>query len=93
MANPDFTVMKRFQRHESALRSLIGDGGGGGDDGGMEARLSAPEAAHLETRDRLTRIETRLDAVATKRDVASLGGDLPISCVQFIARAQPSLTS
>ncbi|WP_186263322.1 hypothetical protein [Burkholderia gladioli] len=46
------------------------DGGGGsGHDGGMETRIAALEAANLETRDRLTRIETRLDAVATKADL------------------------
>ncbi|MEM5371327.1 hypothetical protein V4C53_35580 [Paraburkholderia azotifigens] len=45
-------------------------GGGGGDDGGMEARMSALEAANLETRDRLIKIETRLDAIASKEDLA-----------------------
>ncbi len=36
----------------------------------MEARISALEAANLETRDRLARIETRMDSLATKEDVA-----------------------
>lgn len=35
----------------------------------MEARISALEAANLETRDRLARIETRLDSVATREDL------------------------
>lgn len=62
--------MNRFERHQSALRSLIVDGsGGGGDDGGMETRMSALEAANLVTRDRLARIEARLDSVATKADL------------------------
>lgn len=43
--------------------------GGGGDDGRMEARLRALEDANLETRDRLARIETRLDGFATKADL------------------------
>jgi hypothetical protein len=73
MANPDFSLMERFQRQESALRSLtIDGGGGGGDDSGMEARITALEQANLETRDRLARIETRLDSVATKADLAEL---------------------
>lgn len=38
----------------------------------MEARISALEVANLETRDRLARIETRLDSVATKADLAEL---------------------
>lgn len=42
---------------------------GGGNDGGMEARISALEAANVETCERLTRIETRLEAVATKEDL------------------------
>ncbi|MBR7961213.1 hypothetical protein KDW41_12235 [Burkholderia vietnamiensis] len=44
-------------------------GGGGGNDGGMEARISALEAASSETRERLARIETRLESVATKEDL------------------------
>jgi hypothetical protein len=42
---------------------------GSGDDDGMEARISALEAANLETRDRLARIETRLETVATREDL------------------------
>ncbi|WP_144417714.1 hypothetical protein [Burkholderia gladioli] len=39
------------------------------DDPPMEARIAALEAANLETRDRLARIETRLEGVATKEDL------------------------
>ncbi|AOJ86134.1 hypothetical protein WS87_05360 [Burkholderia sp. MSMB0856] len=35
----------------------------------METRISAPEAPKLETRERLARIETRLESVATKEDL------------------------
>lgn len=44
-------------------------GGGAGDDDGMEARIVALEAANFETRDRLSRIETRLGPVATREDL------------------------
>jgi hypothetical protein len=54
------------------VRRRIDNGGGGDDHGGMEARLAALEAANLETRDRLARIETRLDDVATKADLSDL---------------------
>lgn len=47
----------------------IDAGGGGGDDGDMEARITALEAANLETRDRLAWIETRLESVATREDL------------------------
>jgi hypothetical protein len=50
--------------------------GGNGDDGGMEARLSALEAANLETRDRLIKIETRMDSLASKEDLANLRAEL-----------------
>ncbi len=43
--------------------------GGPPDDPPMEARIAALEAANLDTRERLARIETRLDAVATKEDL------------------------
>lgn len=42
---------------------------GSSDDGGMEARISALEAANLETRDRLIKIETRMDSLASKEDL------------------------
>lgn len=42
---------------------------GGGNDGGMEARISTLEAANVDPRERLTRIETRLEAVTTKEDL------------------------
>jgi hypothetical protein len=35
----------------------------------MEARISALEAANLETRDRLIKIETRMDSLASKEDL------------------------
>ncbi|WP_186113904.1 hypothetical protein [Burkholderia gladioli] len=41
----------------------------------MEARIAALEAANQDTRDRLTRIETRLDAVATKADLQEIRAD------------------
>ncbi|WP_186044278.1 hypothetical protein [Burkholderia gladioli] len=58
----------------------VDGGGGGGDDDGMEARIQALEtankelratfdSANKEARDRLIKIETRLDAVATKADL------------------------
>lgn len=47
----------------------IDGGGSGGDDGDMETRIQALEAAQIETRDRLARIETRLDSTATKTDL------------------------
>lgn len=50
-------------------RPPIDNTGGGGDDGRMDARIVALEAANLETRDRLARIETRLTSVATREDL------------------------
>lgn len=38
-------------------------------DGDMEARVAKLEDSAQETRDRLTRIETRLDAFATREDL------------------------
>ena len=63
---------RAFERKTHA----IDNGGGGGEDGGMEARLAALEATSLETRDRLARIETRLDDVATKKDLSDIQVDI-----------------
>ncbi|MBR8027810.1 hypothetical protein KDX27_22660 [Burkholderia cenocepacia] len=35
----------------------------------MEARIAALEAANLDNRERLARIETRLESVATREDL------------------------
>lgn len=40
-----------------------------GDDGRMEKRIEALETANIETRDRLARIETKLDSFVTKADL------------------------
>lgn len=48
---------------------VIDGGSGGGDNGGMEARVAKLEDFAVETRDRLTRIETKLDTFATKEDL------------------------
>jgi hypothetical protein len=53
------------------------DGGGGnGQDSAMEARLKALEIANTDARERLARIETKLDHVATKADVSGLESTL-----------------
>lgn len=54
----------------------VDNGGGPPDDPFMEARIAALEAANLETRDRLARIETRLDTVATKSDLGDMKATL-----------------
>ncbi|WP_062115930.1 hypothetical protein [Collimonas pratensis] len=57
------------RRHEKAG---LATGGGGGYDDAMEARVNKLEEFAIETRDRLSRIETRLDSCATKADVKDL---------------------
>ena len=59
--------------------STVDGGGSGGDDGGMQARISLLEAANLEIRDRLVKIETRLNALASKQDLAHLRAELHAS--------------
>jgi hypothetical protein len=62
-----------------AWKKQVGLVEGGGEppyDGGMEARITTLEQANLETRDRLARIETRLESVATKADLAELRGEM-----------------
>jgi hypothetical protein len=71
------TIRRRSRSADTELpRPPFDNHGGGGDDGSMESRISALEAAHIETRDRLARIEARLDAVATKADLLDVKADL-----------------
>ncbi|MBU9496241.1 hypothetical protein [Burkholderia multivorans] len=65
-----FPVRAKTTDH-AVLKAQVDTGGGGGDDGHMEARIAALEAANIETRERLARIETRLDSVATKSDLSA----------------------
>ena len=50
----------------------LATGRGGGYDDAMEARVNKLEEFAIETRDRLSRIETRLDNCATKADIKDL---------------------
>ncbi len=51
-------------------------GGDGGNMDGMEARVIKLEEFAQDTRDRLTRIETRIDQTATKADVSDAMNNL-----------------
>jgi hypothetical protein len=64
-------IQEKFRQVSAGDRggSTFDSGSGGGDDGGMEARISALEAANLETRDRLIKIETRMESLASKEDL------------------------
>lgn len=64
---PNNVISGKFSQDAKPVK--VDGGGGNGNDGGMEARISALESANLETRDRLARIETRLDSVTTKADL------------------------
>lgn len=67
------TIRRRFGSADTGVaRPPFDNCSGGGDDGGMEARISALEAANNDTRDRLARIETRLDTVATRADLLDM---------------------
>jgi hypothetical protein len=50
-------------------RQLVEGGGEPPYDDGMDARITALEAANLETRDRLIKIETRMESLASKEDL------------------------
>lgn len=62
-------ILNRIRRAPPPPPPPIDSRGRSGDDGGMEARISALEAANLETRDRLIKIETRMDSLASKEDL------------------------
>lgn len=56
--------------------SSLPPGGGGGDNGDMEARVQTLEQTVIDVRERLAHIETRLDQTATKEDIALTRSDL-----------------
>lgn len=81
--------LRVVRQEASAASEGFDSGGGGGDDGGMEARLTALEAANTDPRERLARIETRLEAVATRSDLHeslhSLTWKIIGSCATLVA--------
>ncbi|WP_253185361.1 hypothetical protein [Burkholderia plantarii] len=66
----------RGARKEDGGASLVDGGSDGGDDGGMEERIKELEKSNADIRERLARMESGLNHVATKADVASLESTL-----------------
>lgn len=61
---------------QSAANLTFDGGGGGGYDEDMEARVTKLEEFVVDTRERLTKIETRLDQTATKSDIGDIRVDM-----------------
>lgn len=81
-------VVSIFERAIAALQeplppdqAPIDAGGGSGDDGGMEARLSAVEKSMI-------RVETRMESLASKSDVAEAKFQIIIWVVSAVILAQ-----
>lgn len=77
MADPA-NFFRDYQQMNEALERLKRFDGGGGDgyDGDMEARVAKLEDFVVDARERLTKIETRLDQTATKSDLTSETGGI-----------------
>ena len=58
------------------LAKSVDKGGSPPHDGNMEARITKLENFVVDARERLTKIETRLDQTATKSDIAGLHTDI-----------------
>lgn len=71
MNNIDLSLLNR-------IGARIDNGGEPPDDGDMEARISKLEHFVVDARERLTKIETRLDQTATKADVVGTVGALQV---------------
>lgn len=69
MAKVDLSLIERLERS-------IDNSGGPPHDGGMEARVAKLEEFVVDTRERLTKIETRLDQTATKSDIGDIRVDM-----------------
>ncbi|WP_211451336.1 hypothetical protein [Collimonas antrihumi] len=70
MAELKQMIGKRAQPRNEKTR--LASGGSGGYDVDMNTRIAELEGFALDTRDRLSRIEARLDTCATKSDVKDL---------------------
>lgn len=66
--------IKRMREAEKA-KGFDG-GGGGGYDEGMETRVAKLEEFVVDARERLTKIETRLEQTATKADIGDIRVDM-----------------
>ena len=70
-----FTGIEQQEQVLDRLKRFDG-GDGGGYDGNMDARIAKLEDFVVDARDRLTKIETRLDQTATKTDLAGEAGSI-----------------
>lgn len=68
----DMEAYRRIREIEVRLEG----GGGPPHNDGMETRVAKLEDFALETRDRLTRIETKLDTFATKADLQEMSSSM-----------------
>jgi hypothetical protein len=64
--------LKHIEGEHAREKSRLASGGGGAYDDAMEARIGRLEEFAIDTHERLSRIETRLDACATKSDLKNL---------------------
>ena len=69
MAKVDLTLIERLERS-------IDNSGGPPHDGDMEARVTKLEEFVVDARERLTKMETRLDQTATKSDIGDIRVDM-----------------
>lgn len=69
MAADIVDIFKRQRDQIQSLKQAFDGGGGGGYDEGMEARVAKLEESAADTRDRLVKIEARLEQTATKSDL------------------------
>lgn len=70
-------ISEEIKQLRDAQPKLEFDGGGGGGyDGPMDARVTKLEEFVVDARERLTKIETRLEQTATKADIGDIRVDM-----------------
>lgn len=69
MSNVREITVGNVERHLESIEHRLKTGGGPPHNGDMEARVLKLEDFAQDTRDRLARIETKLDTFATKEDL------------------------
>jgi len=91
--NPSYDLLKTYQPMARVAAGTLAPSDSSGHNGRMEARVTNLEETVVEVRDRLARIETKLEYVATREDLVRTESRLEGKLASLESRLEGKLAS